>query len=120
MRSSRSTIPLPVHAAIEILVAPAIMAAPLVLGFGQAGAVVAFTIGALLLGLALQAAGPGRTVPLSAHAGFDYALALLAVAGGLGVGIATGEWTEGVFLVGFGAFQVALTASTRFSVPAGA
>ena len=74
MASSR-TIPYPAHAAIETVAAPAIMAAPLLLGFGQAAAVVAFAIGALLLGLAFQAAGPRRTVPISAHAGFDYLLA---------------------------------------------
>ena len=70
--------PLPVHAVIETVAAPAIMAAPLLLGFGQAAGLVAFAIGALLLGLALQAAGPRRTIPLSAHAGVDYLLAAVA------------------------------------------
>ena len=51
-----------------------------------------FAIGALLLGLALQAAGPRRTVPLSAHAGFDYMLAAVAAVAGLAIGVATGEW----------------------------
>ena len=119
MSASRA-IPLPVHAAIEIVAAPAIMAAPFVLGFGEAAAVAAFVFGALLLGLAVQAAGPGRTVPISAHAGLDYALAALASITGLMIGIATGEWAAGVFLVGVGVAQVALTASTRFSVPFGA
>jgi hypothetical protein len=119
MASSR-TIPYPVHAAIETVAAPAIMAAPLLLGFGQAAAVVAITVGALLLGLAVQAAGPRRTVPISAHAGADYVLAGVATVAGLVIGIATGEWAQGIFLVGVGAAQVALTASTRFSVPAGA
>ena len=100
--------------------APAIIAAPLLLGFGAAATVVAFVIGALLLGLAVQAAGPGRTIPLSAHAGFDYMLAAVAGISGLAIGIATGEWAQGVFLVGVGVALVALTASTRFSVPAGA
>ena len=119
MASSR-TIPYPVHAVIETVAAPAIMAAPLLLGFGQAAGLVAFGIGALLLGLALQAAGPRRTVPISAHAGVDYMLAAVAVVAGLAIGVATGEWAQGIFLVGVGAAQVALTASTRFSVPAGA
>jgi hypothetical protein len=113
-------IPLPVHAAIETVAAPAIMAAPLLLGFGEAAAVIAFAIGVLLLGLALQTVGPGRTIPLSAHAPFDYVLAIAATLGGLGVGLATGEWGEGIFLVGIGVAMAALTASTRFSVPAGA
>jgi hypothetical protein len=113
-------IPLSAHAAIEMVAAPAIIASPLLLGFGPAATVVCFVIGALLLGLAVQTAGPGRTVPLSAHAGFDYLLAAVAVISGLAIGIATGEWAQGIFLVGVGVALVALTASTRFSVPAGA
>jgi hypothetical protein len=119
MATSRA-IPLSAHAAIEMVAAPAIMAAPLLLGFGAPATVVVFAIGALLLGLAIQAAGPGRTIPLSAHAGFDYVLAALTGASGLAIGIATGEWAQGVFLAGIGVALAALTASTRFSVPAGA
>jgi hypothetical protein len=119
MAVSRS-IPLSAHAAIEMVAAPAIIVAPLLLGFGPAASMVSFVIGALLLGLAVQAAGPGRTIPLSAHAGFDYMLASVAGISGLAIGIATGEWAQGIFLVGVGVALVALTASTRFSVPAGA
>jgi hypothetical protein len=114
------TIPLSAHAAIEIVAAPVIIAGPLLLGFGPAATLVCSAIGALLLGLALQAAGPRRTIPLSAHAGFDYVLAAVAGISGLAIGVATGEWAQGIFLVGVGAALVALTASTRFSVPAGA
>ena len=114
------TVPLSAHAAIEMVAAPVIMAAPVLLGFGSAAIVVGFVIGALLLGLAVQAAGPGRTIPLSAHAGFDYMLAAAAGISGLAIGIATGEWAQGIFLVGIGFGVGSLTASTRFSVPAGA
>ena len=113
-------ISLPIHSAIEVFAAPAIMAAPFLLGFGQAATVVSVTLGAVLLGLALQAEGPNRTVPLSAHAGFDYVLAATAAIAGLIIGLMTGEWYAAVFLVGVGAAQVALTASTRFSAPYGA
>ena len=119
MRVSRA-IPLSAHAAIEMVAAPALMAGPFLLGFGEAAAVVAFVIGAVLLGLALQTSGPGRTVPLSAHAGFDYLLAALAVISGLVIGGSTGEWAQGIFLVGIGIAQAALAAATRFSAPAGA
>jgi hypothetical protein len=111
-------LPLSVHAAIETVAAPAIMAAPLLLGFGRAASVVAFAIGVTLFGLALQSVGPGRTIPLSAHAGFDYALAILAIIGGLAIGLGIGEWASAVFLVGIGVAQAVLTASTRFSGPA--
>jgi hypothetical protein len=113
-------IPLPVHAAIETLAAPAVMAAPFLLGFSEPAAVAAFAFGAVLLGLAVHAIGPSRAIPLSAHAGFDYVLATMVVLAGLVVGIATGYWGQAIFLVGVGVAQVALTASTRFSVPFGA
>jgi hypothetical protein len=96
------------------------MVAPFLLGFDQAATVLSVTIGVLLLGLALQTESPNRTVPLSAHAGFDYLLAAAAVIGGLVIGLATGEWFATVFLVGVGAAQVVLTASTRFSIARGA
>ena len=113
-------IPLSVHAAIETVAGPAIMAAPFLLGFGEAASVIAFAIGAGLLGLAVQVAGPGRTIPLYAHASLDYALAAVAAIGGLVIGLATGEWDAASFLAGVGVGMVMLTASTRFSVPAGA
>jgi len=114
------TIPLPVHAAIETLAAPAVMAAPFLLGFSEPAAVAAFVFGAMLLGLAVQSIGPRRSIPIAAHAGFDYALAALVAIAGLVVGLATADWGQAIFLVGIGVAQVALTASTRFSVPFGA
>jgi hypothetical protein len=108
-------IPLSVHGAIEVFAAPLIMAAPFLLGFGELATIVAVAFGALLLGLALQVESPRRTMPLSAHAGFDYMLAIVAIGTGIGLGIATNAVGEAIFLVGIGAAQVALTASTRFS-----
>ena len=113
-------IPLTAHGAIEMLAAPAIMAAPFVFGFGAAATVITVTLGVLLMTIALQVEGPRRAVPLAAHAGFDYALAVVAVSAGLTIAIATGAWAESVFLVGIGIAQVALTASTRFTAPRGA
>jgi len=112
-------IPLSVHAGLETLLAPLLMVAPFLLGFGQAATVVSVLVGALLLGLALQIPGPQRSISLAAHAGFDYALATFAVVAGITVGIVTGAWEPTVFLVGIGAALVALTASTRFSAPRG-
>jgi hypothetical protein len=113
-------IPLSIHGAIEMISAPAIMVAPFVLDFGQAATAITVAIGALLLTVALQVEGPRRALPLSAHAGFDYALALVALLAGLVIAITTGALAESVFLVGIGVAQVALTASTRFSAPLGA
>ena len=108
------------HGAIEVFAAPAVMAAPFVLGFGALATAIAVALGALLLTLALQVEGPRRTVPLSAHAGFDYSLAMVAVSAGLAIAVAGGAWAESAFLVGIGVAQVAMTASTRFTVARGA
>ena len=114
------SIPVGIHGALETIAAPAIMVAPFVFGFGEAATAVSLAIGVLLLGLALQLEGPRRTLPLSAHAGFDYVLAAVAVASGLAIGLIAGEWSAAVFLVGVGVIQVTLTASTRFSLASGA
>ena len=112
-------IPLSVHAGVETLAGPLVMVAPFVLGFGQAATVISVLIGVLLLGLALQLPGPERSISLSAHASFDYALATFALFSGLALGIGTGLWEQAIFLVGIGAAMVALTASTRFSASRG-
>jgi hypothetical protein len=117
---SLRTIPLSVHGALEIVAAPAIMAAPFLLGFGVAATVITVGVGALLLGLVLQVEGPRRSVPITAHAGFDYVLAIASILAGLAIGLGPGEWSASIFLVGTGLAMVALTASTRFIAPRGA
>ena len=113
-------IPLSLHAGLEALAGPAVMAAPFLLGFGTVPTVLAVLVGILLVGLSLQVPGPQRSIPLAYHASFDYAVAALAAFAGLALGALTGDWVPASFLVGIGAAQVALTASTRFSVPFGA
>ena len=105
-----------VHSALEVIAAPAIMVAPFLLGFGPAATVLAVLFGVVLLGMAVQLESPGRSVPLRAHAGFDYLLAFAAVVGGVAVGLIAGEWNAAIFLAGIGTAMVLLTASTRFSV----
>lgn len=117
---AQRAIPLLAHSAIEMVAAPAIMVAPFLFGFGVAATLVCVLVGATLLGLALQTDGSGRVLPLSAHAGFDYVLAVLAVVAGLAIGIAGDDTIAASFLVGIGVAMGALTASTRFSAPRGA
>jgi hypothetical protein len=118
MTGNRS-IPLSIHAGLEALAGPAVMVAPFVFGFSEAAAVISVLIGAVLLGLALQVPGPQRSLPLTYHADFDYAVATFSMASGLALGFLGGEWDAASFLVGVGAAQVLLTASTRFSVTYG-
>ena len=103
------------HSAVEMIAAPAIMVAPFLLGFGPAATVLAVLYGVVLLGLALQLDSPARSLPLRAHAGFDYLIAVLAAIGGLAVGLVAGDWGAAVFLAGIGAAMSAMTASTRFT-----
>jgi hypothetical protein len=103
------------HTAIEIIAAPALMAAPFVLGFSSDIGAVTFLLGTLLMGLAISSATDQRTIPLTAHAGLDYVLAGVTIATGLIFGIATSDPVATAFLVGFGAAHLALTASTRYS-----
>lgn len=113
------TVPLHLHAGLESLAGPAVMAAPFLLGFGQAATVLCVLVGVFLVGLALQVPGPQRSIPLAYHASFDYALAAFAMFAGLALGFVTGSWEPASFLVAIGVAQVALTASTRFSAPRG-
>jgi hypothetical protein len=100
-----------------MLAAPAVMVAPFLLDFGQAATIATVLVGVLLLGLAVQTESPQPSVPISAHAGFDYTVAALAAVSGLAIGLATGEWYAPIFLIGVGAAHVALTVATRFSRP---
>ncbi len=117
---SSRVIPHETHAAVEIAGGGWVMVAPFLLGFGVAATIASVLVGALLISLAVQVSGPDRGIPLAAHAGFDYALATASILLGVAIGAVTGEWRSTVFLVAVGAALVALTASTRWSSPAGA
>src|SRR3954454_11194670 len=93
------TIPIGVHAALEVAAAPALLVAPFVLGFTPLAGVLSIALGVLLIGLATSVYGdPQRgNLPLSAHAGFDYTLAVATIAAGVVAGIA-GDYVATVFL----------------------
>jgi hypothetical protein len=109
-------IPLAIHGVIEIVAAPVLIVAPFLLGFGSAAGATSIALGAMLMALALSTHGEHRTVPLSAHAGFDYLIGGLAVIVGLALGVGGAPPIATIFLVGFGAAHMVLTASTRFSI----
>lgn len=116
-------IPIHVHSAVEVIAAPALLAAPFVFGFSVGAGAVSIALGALLTGLALSIYGEGdrgAQLPLQAHAGFDYVIAAITIALGIAVGFAAGDFAAGVFMVGFGSAHLALTASTRYTRPLGA
>jgi uncharacterized membrane protein YedE/YeeE len=116
-------ISLPLHAALEVIAAPALIAAPFVIDFPVAGGIASFVLGVLLVGLALSAVtiDPSRrTIPLSAHAAFDRLIAVATLLTGVGIALTGGFILATVFMAGFGIAHLALTASTRFSAPYGA
>lgn len=102
---------LPIHGAVELLLGVLALVAPFALGFGPAGFVVSGLLGALTIGMALDATQP-RAV--SAHQGFDYGLAVGAIAVALPLALG-GEGTAAIFLGLLGVAQLALNAGTRYS-----
>jgi hypothetical protein len=114
-------IPIDVHAALEVIAAPLLIAAPFALGFSDLAGAMSIALGVLLIGLATSVYGEGDrgNLPLSAHAGLDYTLAAATIGAGVVAGVG-GDSIATAFLVGFGSAHLALTASTRFSRPLGA
>lgn len=116
-------IPIGVHGALEVLAAPLLLVAPFVLGFSYAAGALSIALGVLLIGLGISiygGEGGHGSVPLSAHAGFDYVLASATIVLGLIIGLAAQDFVAAIFMVGFGLAHMALTASTRYSRPLGA
>jgi len=91
----------------------ALLAGPFVLGVEPAGLVAAFSLGVLLIGLAL--AGPD-SLPLSTHQAFDLALVAALGGGGVGLGLA-GDPAAGLLLTTVGALQLVLLSLTRWARP---
>ena len=89
--NSLKSIPIGVHGALEVLAAPLLIVAPFVLGFGIVAGALSIALGALLIGLAVSIfSGEGESA------------------------------SAAIFMVGFGAAHMALSASTRYSRPLGA
>jgi hypothetical protein len=104
-------ISLPTHGALELLTGLAAMLLPLALGFTPAGLLVSVLVGAIAVGLALDATAPAK---VSAHHAFDYGLALGAVLAALPLAVA-GDARAALFLGAFGLVQLGLNGATRYS-----
>lgn len=113
-------VPLSVHSALEIALGTAVMAAPFVFGLGAPALVTGFAVGAILVGIGIGSAGGSGergTIPVSAHAAYDGGLAIGLIGAGILLGIA-GDLGALALLTGAGIAQTALTATTRYTVPA--
>lgn len=103
------------HNAILIAASPLLMVVPFVLSADAGLGFLTFFIGALLLGIALTSTSPRRAVPLSAHRGLELSLGISLILVGILGAVIDGASAVTIFLVGFGAAQIALTAVTRFT-----
>ena len=104
------------HAALELLTAVALLALPFAIGLSVDATITAGAIGIVLFGLAVSATdSDGRgTLPISAHATYDAAVALVLVGAALIFGVA-GEIPALVLLLTAGIAQLILNGFTRYS-----
>jgi hypothetical protein len=100
---------LPEHGAVELVIGVALIAAPLVLGFGPAGLLASMTAGALLAGLAVA-----DTASISAHMTADATISAAMLAAAL-ILAAHGENAAGGVLAAAGAGELALSLATRWT-----
>ena len=108
-------ISLPAHGAVELALGLALMASPFVLGFGSAGTLVAVVVGALVVGLALQASvADTGSIDISAHYAYDLGLAVGLLGAGVVLAFSGDAPAALVFLAG-AAVQLALNVTTRYS-----
>jgi hypothetical protein len=105
------SISLPMHSALELLGGLALLAGPFLLGAAPAGMVAAFSLGAVIIGLAL--AGPD-SLPIGAHQAFDLMLVCALAGGGLGLAFA-GDPAGGLVLATVGALQLTLATLTHWT-----
>ena len=104
------------HAALELLTATALIAVPFMIGLSVDATITAAAVGIVLFGLAVSATdSDGRgTLPISAHATYDAAVALVLVGAAIVFGFA-GELPALAFLLAAGIAQLILNALTRYS-----
>jgi hypothetical protein len=105
------------HGAIELLVGVALICLPFLVGLVPGATFASIVIGVILVGLALGAAEPGgrASVPLTAHAVYDWGLGMALVGAGIAFGIVQG-YLALVFFFAAGAIELGLVAATSYSV----
>lgn len=112
----RGRVSYPLHAALELLTATGLLLVPFALGLSLDATITAGVIGAVLFGLAVSATeSQGRgTLPVSAHATYDAAIALVLIGAAVVFGVA-GELPALAVLLVAGIAQLALNGFTRYT-----
>jgi hypothetical protein len=113
-------VPLPIHAALEVALAPIVIAAPFALGLDGIAYVVAVVIGVLLMGTGLATIshlsghGAPQGLRVSAHLDVDLGVALAAALAALGFAV-VGEFAASGLFLAVSVAQGLLTVTTRYS-----
>lgn len=113
----RGTVPYPLHAALELITASALIVLPFALGLSLDAAITAVITGAILFGLAISATGEGEsrgTLPISAHAVYDAAVAFVLIGAAIVFGV-SGDLGALAVLLAAGTAQLVLNSVTRYS-----
>ena len=112
----RGRVPFSLHAALELVTATALIAVPFAIGLSVDATITAGVVGIVLFGLAVSATdSEGRgTLPISAHAIYDAAVAFVLVGAAVVFGL-LGEVPALVFLLAAGIAQLTLNGFTRYS-----
>lgn len=110
-------IPRFIHGLVEYVAGVAFILAPFVLDFdASAATAVSVIVGVVILVIAAMTDGPTsltNTIPVSAHVGLDYGLALFLIATPFIFGF-TDETAPTAFFLGFGVLHLLVTIGTRF------
>ena len=110
--SALRLLPLPIHSALEMTIGLVLIAAPFALGLGTAALVAGVVVGALVAGLALQAADPATT-SISAHHAADTGI-VLGLLGAAIVFLAV-DTSAGLIFGAAALAQLALNVTTRYT-----
>ena len=105
------TISLPIHAALELVLGLALLAGSFAFGLEPAGLVAAFSLGVVIVGLAL--AGPD-SLAVSAHQSFDLTLVATLFGGGVGLAV-SGDPAAALLLALVAGLQLVLLTLTRWA-----
>ena len=104
------------HAALELITAVALISVPFAIGLSLDATITAGVIGVILFGLAVSATdSTGRgTLPISAHAAYDAAVALVLVGSAVVFGV-IGDVPALALLLAAGIAQLTLNGFTRYA-----
>jgi hypothetical protein len=106
---------LPAHGVLELVLGMATLFSPALLGFGNAGIVVAVLLGSLLIGMAVTISADGGSW-LGWHHLFDVMFVIAAALAALGLAVA-GDASAAVVFAALALAQSGLNLATRYVAP---